>query len=265
MREGFLYWEQGEETHVPDPTCGLLGSFSRLWRRPDEEIAAFARRFGVLFLHPDDRRHGAWCAACALACGGSLNTDLPNVFLEHGAEPLDAWRRLARDVGGCLLVASLYARDELVDLEVWKLFGNVSNVKSLPLPKMKGFVSASVPESPDGLIAYLPPRVGQLGPPSQIVMHLVNLMLRRTTPRLVLWPDGTRRLQIEPAGLLGEIGLQLAREIAGASAFAVCVGCAEIFAPSRRPRVGERSWCLDCRDKKRDQRVASQDYRRSRR
>lgn len=260
-----LKWERGSDTHVAEPTTGLLGGFARLSRQSDEEIAAFARRMGVLFWKSDDRGHGSWCAACTVARGGSLGADLPHAFLEHGAEPVDAWRRIAADIRGCLVIAARFAKEEKVSPDEWALFGNLVGVRSLGLDgALDDAVSVRAPSNQEamidssGALGY----IGVMGAPSFVVMHLVNVMLARTVTRLVLHPDGTRALQIEPSGLLGEIGLQLARAVVNTTAFAVCSGCGEMFAPSRKPRAGERAWCEQCRAARQPQRAAQRDYAR---
>jgi hypothetical protein len=61
--------------------------------------------------------------------------------------------------------------------------------------------------------------------------------------------------------LFGAIAVQLALAVCGAEGFAVCYACKVLYAPPRKPRAGERSYCQQCRDAGVPVRQAVADYR----
>lgn len=264
VEQGSIRWERGEETHEQSGDRGLIGRFSRLASATEDEIGDFARRIGVLFYLSDDRGHGDYCSACRLARGDSLH--IPDGFqplLEHGAEPVDAWRRLARDVGGCLRIAFRFRNDEPVTEDDWGLFGNLQDLE--PRPGPPGYADAVDVLMPASVSALIEPNptshIASWFPPVEVLAAIVNLMIRTTSLRLVCSSD-TTKLQIESGGLLGELGLQLGRLIGTSSAFAVCSGCGDVFAPTRRPKVGQRAWCAPCRERGLSKNAAQRKYRR---
>jgi hypothetical protein len=260
VNDGMIRWERGAGTHEQRGQRGLIGRFARLASATDEEIGDFAREMGLLFLFPDKRGHGGSCAACTDAHGGDLH--LPEsykVLFEHGAEPISAWRRLARDVAGCIKIAALLADDEPVTEEDWALFGNLGEVSA----PHAGTVHVPVPSSVTAL-AYPEPmsNTSIRGYPRDVAAYIVNLLLGSTVPRLY-WSEDFKEMRIESVGLLGELGLQLGRLFGGSSALAICAGCNNYFAPTKRPRAGEKSWCDSVSCKRKAKSAAQSTYRRN--
>ncbi len=61
--------------------------------------------------------------------------------------------------------------------------------------------------------------------------------------------------------LFGALAIQLALAVCGAEGFAVCDGCKRLYAPTRKPRAGDRGYCRGCRKVGVPQRHASRAYR----
>jgi hypothetical protein len=255
---GTLLWESGASTDAETPS-DLLDRFANLAGADDASVVAFAARWGPLFYMPDNRGHGG-CRACQLAAGlwplGEYE------YPPHGAEPIDAWRRLVGDVVGVLRVAAAYHRDEYVTDATWASFRNIRVER---LSDLGGeYVATSLPSRPGQLIQPPPPRwdgAGFLGPPAQLVGAFTNLLLERVRLRAYMAPDGRPTARIEPAGLVGALGLQLMQKISKTAALALCAGCARSFTPKRKPSTGRKAWCDACRVAKIPERQASRDYR----
>ena len=84
-------------------------------------------------------------------------------------------------------------------------------------------------------------------------------------PRIELAAVGGVRLRLgstrNNSPLFGALAIQLALAVCGAEGFALCDGCKTIYAPTRKPRANQRSYCKDCRDKGVPQRHAVADWR----
>lgn len=62
-------------------------------------------------------------------------------------------------------------------------------------------------------------------------------------------------------GAFAIVARDLAFAFGRSPGFALCSGCGKPFEPSRKPRDGQRPWCLRCRNQGRPQAAASRDYR----
>jgi hypothetical protein len=98
------------------------------------------------------------------------------------------------------------------------------------------------------------------------VGYFSNLWLGAARVRPWIVPgNGTTQLALGSGGgnspLFGAIAVQLALAVCGAEGFAVCDGCKNPHAPSRKPRSGERTYCKRCRREGVPQKHASADSR----
>jgi hypothetical protein len=100
-----------------------------------------------------------------------------------------------------------------------------------------------------------------------IVARVVNEWLRIGNVRPVVeWRP--RRKYERPAvrfggssGLFGALALQLALAVAGMEGLAVCSHCRAEYMPQRRPKAGQRNFCLECREAHVPTRYSVRDYR----
>jgi hypothetical protein len=261
---GTLRWETGDYS-LADTTPDLIDSFIALRAADDEAIAAFASRHGLLFNRPDSRGHGHGCRACDLAASNSAGTgDVPMFrgLVPHGAEPIDAWRRLAGDLAGALRVAAAYHQDEPVNDVALASFRNVV-IERLGQGFDPDFVRARVPSKAASLIDPPVPidMAMMLGPTAEVVGRLIDVLLDVVRLRTRLTPDGLPSTRIEPGGLLGALGLQLAQKVSKTNGLAICSGCGDSFSPERKPSAGRRTYCGECRDAKIPERDAARSYR----
>jgi hypothetical protein len=262
---GMLRWESAYSSSSDTTPSDLIDSFVGLRDADDEAIAAFAFRHGLLFNRPDRRGHRRGCRACELAAVHSAGTiDLPifRELLPHGAEPIDAWRRLAGDLVGALRVAAAYHQDEPVSDVALASFRNVV-IGRFGHGADPDFVRARVPSKAASLID--PPVLIDMAMKSCSAAHAVgqftDVLLDVVRLRTRLTPDGLPSTRIEPGGLLGALGLQLAQKISKTNGLALCSGCSGFFSPKRKPSAGRRTYCGECRDAKIPERDAARSSR----
>jgi hypothetical protein len=282
----FLRWRTYEEgpladdpdavqTHSGD---GLLGEFVRL--KDDQEgdrILKFAGRWGVLGLcrhrlPVNHREAGAFLRHVlslrheqdeAISTGstleddpaGSTNHATPNVRCSparsHGwfVEPLESWRRMAT-VFTLISQAAEDARSQKVPkAELWSALGprllGVSDDyrRAVPVGRRLGVAPAPV--------SNLPPIDEQMSERARDLLGLlVDDLMRLGDVRLGFeWTGPLPEVNLEPGGLFGALAVDLAFAVGRASGFAFCDGCGDVYAPSRRPVRGKRSYCQRCRDR----------------
>lgn len=230
-----------------DPPPDLLERFVRLRQADDVAVAAFAERWGFLFLC--EHGHPAGVHADVVGNIGAADCQWA---LDLGGEPCSEWRDLASEAWSCLEVAaSLYAGRPPQPQQMQRLLGE------------------------DG-VAYL--RDVHRGMRGEDVMRRARTALQDSVTewlqyamvRLVYrwapdWPEPRLELGSEAGSpLVGELAMQLAFATARAGGFAVCAECGDTFAPTRRPKVGQRAFCATCRADGAPQRAAARDWARRR-
>jgi hypothetical protein len=68
------------------------------------------------------------------------------------------------------------------------------------------------------------------------------------------------------AGLFGALAVQLALSVAGVDGWAICDACHRQYIPmQRRPKTGQRTFCVDCRKQGVPKQYALRDYRERKR
>jgi hypothetical protein len=80
-----------------------------------------------------------------------------------------------------------------------------------------------------------------------------------------LWGGDGARLQVSSDGLFGALVSDLMLAVAGSDGFAFCSACGLAYIPEQMPRRGQRRFCQECRDLKKDKRAADRDYREKQR
>ena len=224
---GRLCWE-GVGARVTTPRR-LLDRFLGLADASDERIAEFARRWGVLF---------------PLGVEPEGSVERYGLRPSEGLEPVGWWRRLAHDAGLVIDVAAKLTLSEPVPTEWWSRFRSLGvTEEALPAVDVLQF----------GVFADDVPVWDELGgcyEQSTFVQVFVNGWLDHRAPRCgITWsPIGGAALGIAPRGVLGALGLQLGQVLGRASGLAFCSVCGDVFAPSRKPRTGQRTYCDACRD-----------------
>lgn len=99
-----------------------------------------------------------------------------------------------------------------------------------------------------------------------VISRAVNWWLHvgMVRPRL-LWGEQAAGIVFGSNSLFGHLALQLLLAIGKTEGLAVCSNCERIYAPSRQPTAGKRSYCSTCREKGVAVRDAQRDHRYRRR
>lgn len=231
----------GEPSFVPD--VRTLETFVRLADAPAQEIVNFATNFGVLYIckghgkpssHQADHSNvggfailpveGDWeldeadiASYAHLAERGLFNRCALN-FLppDEYWEPLDVWRKYAREARALLRIAADLRANRIGDDRDWISIGAKPLPENADLNHRRSLVSLVVDEW---------------------------LEWGAVRPQL-LWCDETADIAFGNRTLFGTLATQLLLAIAGTRAVAVCANCGILFRPKRHPRPGQRSYCL---------------------
>lgn len=245
------------------PAPGLFEDFPALADAPAERVLRYAKRWGVLQLcdhgFPEGHANHYWPSRPARTAWGQRPTDaeVPRDFKRYGV-PYDRlvcicrgseedqpwcdiadWRTWARRAQATLTIAAALHGDRLPKADEW--------LTALEPGKVWGH-KVDLPKSPREARDEL--------------TSLVNywLTLGRVASRLEA-KDTRLALLIWSNGLFGHLAVQLSLAACG-HGLALCSSCGRGYAPSRRPRNGERCYCETCRDSGAPQRDAARDYRR---
>lgn len=224
------------QTGVKSP---LLIDFVTLAERSDQQIAAFARKWGLLHpcahnmprTHPPlpgEARRGRFC-------------DTVDPDAVAGAEPLAVWRLWSSMGQAVIRIAS---RQSIGTTDGVETNGDLSDWQMLlPNDQIRGVTSGTLDAAKGRLatvvemwlrIGAVQPRVDPLKPP-----HLV----------------------VSGVDLFGAIALQLAMVVTSTTGLAFCAGCGNAFVPNRRPAARRRRYCETCREVGIPLRDASAAYR----
>jgi hypothetical protein len=218
----------------------------------DEEVAAFARRWGLLELCEQHGMPGVRTLAREIPAGLAKNGD--PLYEEHGfgvcfapqavdpdaqrpvrVEPVAAWRQLADELQAVTHVAALLQADERVPDDLWARVARLEDPWSA-----YGFAA-----DPRARIARL---VAQL-------CEVAGLTWQVRWDKRHPQPVGMLTTSSLFAGLMA--GVQAA--MSGA-AVALCSGCGQPYSVSKRPKAGQRSFCSQCGDRAAKS-AAARDYR----
>lgn len=252
---GRLYYRPfptpGTDEHFGPPGgigVDMLGEFARLDQDKDGgSILDFARRYGVLGLCEHDLPRGhnervAWGGRCR-STRRSDHARFPGEPGEDYWEPLDVWREWAARAGAILSVAANLAGGRPGVPADWDAITEAGRYwYSENRPNSLRDEGEALAEQVDGWLGVSGAMLGARWEPGR----------------------GGLTATTRAEGLLGAIGLQLLLTISGADGFATCAECGSLFAPTRRPVPGRRTFCTEC-GQLAARRQASRDYRRRQR
>jgi hypothetical protein len=80
---------------------------------------------------------------------------------------------------------------------------------------------------------------------------------------IVQWfHEGPRpEIRWQGAGLFGALAVQLTLTVAGVDGWAICSACHKQYVPTqRRPKAGQRNFCVECRNQGIPKQYALRDY-----
>jgi hypothetical protein len=226
------------------PHAEILDAFMALGAGSDEDIRAFASRYGGLlaFSH---LRSGA--------------DDLVVVI-----ESCEVWRYFAKSVKSLLFIgASLTAR-QTPNKADWDAIGECPGTIATYEGK-KGSTDLLSPlpieaQEAWSSMAYFVRRGFDRN--KAMWTRLVNTVLALGRVRPWLQWDDAPRLVFTGPNLLSYVAMQLCLRFSDKDSFAVCSYCGRQYEPGQRsPKAGQRSFCHECRRDGAPVRLAQRDYR----
>jgi hypothetical protein len=234
-----LVWSPGGTFTNAQPSSSLLESFVRLVDAPDGSIVRYAMRWGVFGVcqHGLPACHNPPPVPIPIGPLKDPPWCSPRGYWEGRAwEPLEIWRGYARKFRALLNLAARAYGGSPGNVDDWReLNVETSDTGSRASRLAQDRVQLSVV-------------VNQLVAQARVTM---DFRWDRATP--VLHPTGR--------GLFGALVIQLALAIGRSDGLAICSACSVSYIPPRRPRLRQRRYCQDCRDRKVPQRDAAASYR----
>ncbi|MFC2153116.1 hypothetical protein ACFLQ7_00590 [Actinomycetota bacterium] len=247
---GVITWSHfgaGAHPFGGKPDSGFLEGFIELEGADDDDIASFARRWGVMMIC----RHGL--PATHAPDPWPLYQDPSGFFQKDSesrlsgvsvgcrpirlseyrfAEPIEIWRRYARRFRALLDIAALLHRGDRPPAEYWEPLGRPPH------------------DSPD--------TDDLLWPKAELAQHIDNMLLLGNVRLGFEW-IGDARPQVShgTTAMFSELALQLCLAAARSDGTARCSSCARAYLPTRRPNPNRRNYCPTCRKSKIPERDAS--------
>ncbi|HTK30725.1 MAG TPA: hypothetical protein VL332_02090 [Candidatus Saccharimonadaceae bacterium] len=227
------------------PPPRLVDHFVRLVDAPEEDILAFAKRWGVLDLCShgkpmiQDRSARQWSHGPAPGCAPllwnppGLEPRLSGFWI--GRERLAHWRQWARRARALMRIAAAVAGNRPGGLEDW----------------IELKVDEATPERLEERRANIA-KQGALLMLDKFMLHsTVNqwVEVARMGPKIVAGPNDPPviRFASSPMGnLFGLLGLQMMVRITRVGSLAVCTHCGSLYKPDRLPNPKRRNFCSKC-------------------
>lgn len=210
---------------------GLLEDFLRLDGADDMAFALFADSHGVLGLCS----HGAVYTACPVA--GREADELTAIDNPSDHEPLSVWREWVATAVRLYACARQLQGPNPLNADQRRLLYDEDFSPPPSLHADRQMVAAA-------LSAWLEKGDARL---------LVTWPVQATLPVLAIGAP------IPDRGVFAALGLQLAMAAGRAEGLSTCTSCGVLFAPTRRPRAGQRTFCPACRLAKEPVRFAQRD------
>jgi hypothetical protein len=248
----YLYYALGRGALSKVPVSpDVLKDFLRLASASAEDIAAFARKYGILTLC-SKHRLPIWHTESADGSGRKIclpagidQEGRTIIFRDFpfgiGKEPLKSWRNFAVQATGIMNIAAALRNGNLGSTKDWK------NADPDWEVRRSEYLS-----NPDKWLLHL----------DQI--HLENLIaswLRGNVAPKFIWGSYRERSESENINfyfterapsitlsgcLLGMLGLKLAMAIASSEGYYKCAGCPEWFFTKRRRNPSRNKYCDSC-------------------
>jgi hypothetical protein len=254
-----LVWQhavEGDDSRRPKLATvdkGFLNDFIALADAPDEQIAAYARKWGVLGVcsHGCARTHPPHLGATGMLSGhctplGWEHCAPPERAFTRAHEPLQYWRCLARQARGMLQLASALHRGVASHPDIWDDLQLGPEQTSMGRSESTGwpnfFLTALVNQwlvngdvrphfawNLDGAGPAVTLGVSPLPISDDFLEALAHLM-----------PD------YQGTSLFGALAVQLLLACSRAEGLAICSSCGTPYVPPRRPSASRHRFCTKC-------------------
>lgn len=219
----------GPAPRYQEHEADILWAFVALADSDDgRDVLRFAERWGVLELCEHGKPY--W----HMGPEGEPSTCQPIM-----REPLEAWRSYAQRARALLAVAAHVQQREPGHLEDWATFYGPELAADRPIGESAEVDGLYLTEALTGWLS-----LGRVGARAQ-------------------WSEWRSRPELTVAAptLFGAIARELAFQAGRVDGLYTCDGCGYPFSPARKPRAGERTWCIDCREAGEPERAAKRDAR----
>ena len=248
---GCLHWDVDFDrpTEEREPGPGMLNEFIALQDADDEQIGAYALRWGTLgiCIHGKPSSHAAFTDGMVFGTWCHLLREETRLY---AWEPLERWRYFSRQAGTILNLAARLHTDQPGRPEDWRQVIFPPDGRPVPWWKPSAVRSERI-----------------------ILGYIVSEWMALGDVRPVLtWPASNPEPQVQfgsgaggGTSLFGSLACQLIFTIARVDGVAVCSGCGRVYIPSRRPRRDQRCYCSGCRVRGVPLRDAQRDCQRRRR
>jgi hypothetical protein len=233
------------------PSTKILDSFLRLAKASDEDILAFASRYGAL----------------QIFCETAKEQSEEEMMV---VESCAVWRYFAGCIGSLLRIAAAYHDGSRPRLSDWEVIGNCP-IEVVIAKRESIDLLSPFPFQGDRAWSELCAFVRKGTKDKRIWELLVNTLLGlgRVRPHLSWEGSGGKarpQLKLSGPNLLSYLGLQLCLTACKLDSFAMCSYCSQLYLPPlRAPKAGQKNFCPDCRKAGVPVRIAQRDRRERRR
>jgi hypothetical protein len=245
--DGCLLWSW--PTHDVSPDSTLLPRFAALANATDDQVLAFAQRWGVLEIcgHGRPSSHSEADRQPDLCFPRPVDEQLTTF-----SEPVDAWRALAREVRGIVKVAAALHAGRRATVADW------ADIAGATIAAQVEHLVETGGDADRG-----PARLGQeVNFDRRVLTGVVEMWLREGAVRPhVQWGKRTPGVELAGWGLFGALAVQLLQVVSRIDGLITCSGCGKAYLPKRRPNPNRDHYCPDC-GVKAAWRKASRRYRR---
>lgn len=238
-----MVWDVGGEFRTVHAPGRLLESFVELADAPVKRILDYARRWGVFEVCEHDLPASHNPPPVPIPIDLRPRDKLPWCHARGfwGARPwegIEIWRGYSRKFRALLDLAARLHEGKVGEPDDWRRL-------NVAVEDDRG-------------------RSGRVLEQDQVQLAVVlNQFISQARVGITVeWDRATPVVAMTGRGLFSALVTQLVLATARSDGLAICSGCAESYAPRRRPRGGQRRYCEKCRERKVPQRDAARDYYR---
>lgn len=266
--------------HLRRPRPDLFQRFLRLGELPSSDLRVsvlkFASAWGPLGLCADNLPSGhegrslfvPYCAGKRCVAKDAETLWEPS---EQSWEPIEAWRLLARQGRALVAIAARLREDTVARREDWEQLAGSWLWSDPAGANIRAHLKAGPGDSPAHIEKerYIVEQAvqswldhGDVRP--EVTWHSRRFSHPTDSGRAVV-VGSSPHIGLGSYLLFGHLAGQLLWAVIGSDALTICSACGRGYTPSRRPREGQRRFCLKCQRRKMPVRLASRAYRRRKR